>query len=110
MSVQEIENTNESEKLSGEQKKISNLSSLLQKGKNNPLLNINLSLLSNKEAISNLISKNQKESQKTLSNEQKAEIPPLNFAPKSNFVRGMRPSTLSRTIKVKQNTKINLIF
>ena len=109
MSVQEIENTNESEKLSGEQKKISNLSSLLQKGKNNPLLNINLSLLSNKEAISNLISKNQKESQKTLSNEQKAEIPPLNFAPKSNFVRGMRPSTLSRTIKVQQNTKINLM-
>ena len=45
MSVQEIENTNESEKLSGEQKKISNLSSLLQKGKNNPLLNINLSLI-----------------------------------------------------------------
>ena len=109
MSVQEIKNTNESEKLSGEQKKISNLSSLLQKGKNNPLLNINLSLLSNKEVISNLISKNQKESQKAPSNEQKAEIPPLNFAPKSNFVRGMRPSTLSRTIKVQQNTKINLM-
>ena len=43
--------------LETDSKKISNLSSLLQKGKNNPLLNINLSLLSNKDAISNLISK-----------------------------------------------------
>ena len=40
-----LTNKNESEKSINETKKISNLSSLLQKGINNPLLNINLSLL-----------------------------------------------------------------
>ncbi len=102
-----LTNKNESEKLINETKKISNFSSLLQKGKNNPLLNMNLSLLSNKDAISNLIQKKQNESQKT--SEQKTEIPTLNYAPKSNYVRGMRPSTLSRTIKVQQQSKINLM-
>ena len=55
-----LTNKNESEKSINETKKISNLSSLLQKGINNPLLNINLSLLSNKETISNLIQKKTK--------------------------------------------------
>ena len=55
-----LTNKNESEKSINETKKISNLSSLLQKGINNPLLNINLSLLSNKDAISNLIQKKTK--------------------------------------------------
>ena len=50
-------NKNESEKSINETKRISNLSSLLQKGN---LLNINLSLLSNKETISNLIQKKTK--------------------------------------------------
>ena len=36
------------------------------------------------------------ESQKT--SEQTTEIPILNYAPKSNYVRGTRPSTLSRTL------------
>ena len=102
-----LTNKNESEKSINETKKISNLSSLLQKGINNPLLNINLSLLSNKDAISNLIQKKQNESQKT--SEQKTEIPILNYAPKTNYVRGMRPPTLSRTIKVQQQSKMNLM-
>ena len=87
--------------LETDSKKISNLSSLLQKGKNNPL-NINISLLSNKDAISNLISKKQNDSQKKNIEEKNKEIPPLNFNPKTNFVRGIRPSTLSRTIKVQK--------
>ena len=99
-----LTNKNESEKSINETKKISNLSSLLQKGN---LLNINLSLLSNKDAISNLIQKKQNESQKT--SEQKTEIPILNYAPKTNYVRGMRPPTLSRTIKVQQQSKMNLM-
>ena len=97
-------NKNESEKSINETKRISNLSSLLQKGN---LLNINLSLLSNKETISNLIQKKQNESQKT--SEQTTEIPTVNYAPKSNYVRGTRPSTLSRTIKVQQQSKMNLM-
>ena len=106
MSEQDQKNSNNEnpKSINESAKKISNLSSLLQKGKNNPLLNINLSLLSNKDAITNLISNKQKENQ-TL-NEQ---IPPLKYSPKTNYVRGMRPSTLSRTIKVQQQSKINLM-
>ena len=73
MSEQDQKNSNNEnpKSINESAKKISNLSSLLQKGKNNPLLNINLSLLSNKDAITNLISNKQKENQTIRTNIQR---------------------------------------
>ena len=88
---------------------------------NGPLLNnMNLSILQDREALSNLVNRakqikehhlqkeKEKENKIESKNENLQEKIPINFAPKSNYVRGVRPLNASRTTKILGQNKKDL--
>ena len=82
---------------------------------NVPMLNnMNLSILQDRAALSNLVNRakqiKEHQIQKENQNENKEEENKyLKFAPKSNYIRGIRPSNASRTTKVLNQNKKEII-
>ena len=83
---------------------------------NVPMLNnMNLSILQDRAALSNLVNRAkqikehqlQKENQNENKDEEENKY--LKFAPKSNYIRGVRPSNASRTTKVLNQNKMEII-
>ena len=82
---------------------------------NVPMLNnMNLSILQDRTALSNLVNKAKKlkehQLQKENQNESKKEENQyINYSPKSNYIRVIRPTNSSRTTKIFEQNKIEII-